>query len=312
MHLLYQILPGRLATVISNNTELVSRAYPKNEFFFVCKNCGKRGKYDVGHITINLESYSKDKRNDVTEYFQTVGYFRCKHCNSAGNRGITEDFRMGLKGALLGVHAGVEDTLVSVATNQLFDGSTHQYATDAEEQLLHKILSEPESSLLWNRLGNLYYKGGRPELAAVAFEHSISIDALQTESYYSLGMILQKIDSEKATEYYRKMLATACHYKEMEVNAFRQLIAVTILNLILMHSSSDNTFGSNEIFPSKEIYQELGIVLEEPHNPYGDLHGGEINLDELESFYPLAEVFMGDRRRDLPKDKRSGNRSRAK
>jgi hypothetical protein len=31
-------------------------------------------------------------------------------------------------------------------------------------------LESTEDSLLWNRLGNLYYKGGRADLAVIAFE----------------------------------------------------------------------------------------------------------------------------------------------
>lgn len=206
----------------------------------------------------------------------------------------------------------MEDPLVSVATYQLFDGSTHKYATDAEEHLLHKILVDSENSLLWNRLGNLYYKGARPELAAVAFEYSLLIDPLQTESYYSLGMILQRIDAEKATEYYQKMLATACHYKALEVNALRELIATTICNLIVLNPSTSDSFGQIVVLPTKETYQELGIALQEPYISDGDLVGGELDLDNLQSFYPLAELFMGDRRQELKKVKKRSHQSRTK
>ena len=62
------------------------------------------------------------------------------------------------------------------------------HATDAEEHLLTKIMESDKDAFLWNHLANLYFKGGRADLATAAFEHSLSIDPLQTESLYSLGL----------------------------------------------------------------------------------------------------------------------------
>ena len=60
-------LPGDLATLVAQNKDRVPRAFPKNEFVFVCKSCGKRGRYDVGHISINLVEFEKKKNRPIVE-----------------------------------------------------------------------------------------------------------------------------------------------------------------------------------------------------------------------------------------------------
>jgi hypothetical protein len=56
---------------------------------------------------------------------------------------------------------------------RLYDGSLPKWATDAEEAFLTKLMYNGSDGLLWDKLGNLYLRGGRPELAAAAFEKSI-------------------------------------------------------------------------------------------------------------------------------------------
>lgn len=300
-------LPGRLALLIAQNENQVPRAFPKNEFIFVCKHCGKRGRYDAGHISIKLEEFNKNKGKGIEWYTQTTGYFRCKQCNSAGKWGITQDYSMRLMAALLNLGVSMEDPLFSISENQLFDGSSHQYSSDAEEHLLNKILSDSENAFLWNRLANLYYKGARADLAAVVYEHSLSLDPLQTESYYSLGMIIEAIDPEKSVDYYHRMLASAANYTEMDASGLRELIAVSLLSLIHLTSSSA---GQISLDPGREIYEELAIEFPNPTGGQPTVFEGEVELDELETFYPLAELFMGDRRHELPKGKTAASRKK--
>lgn len=301
-------LPGKLAPLIAKNENQVPRAFPKNEFIFVCKHCRKRGKYDAGHISINLEEFDKNRGKGIEGFSQSIGYFRCKQCNSAGKWGITQDYQMRLMAALLNLSVSMEDDpLISISKNQLFDGSSHPYASDAEEHLLHKILSDPENAFLWNRLANLYYKGGRADLAAVAYEHSLLLDPLQTESNYSLGMIIEAIDPEKSADYYHRMLASSPYYTEMDAFSLRELIAVNLHSLIHLNSSSD---GQISIVPGREIYEELAVEFQNPTGDQQTFFEGELELDELETFYPLAELFMGNRRHELPKGKNAASRKK--
>ena len=74
--------------------------------------------------------------------------------------------------------------------NLLYDGSWHLFSSDAETYHFHKLESDPNNSFVWSRLGNLYHKGNRPELAASVFEHCVAIDPNQTEAHYTLGILL--------------------------------------------------------------------------------------------------------------------------
>lgn len=301
-------LPGRLAPLIAQKKQQVPRAFPKNEFTFVCKHCKKRGRYDAGHISINLEEFTNNKGKGIEEYTQTTGYFRCKQCNSAGKWGITQDYQMRLMAALLDLSVSMEeDPLISISENQLFDGSSHQYASGAEEHLLNKILSDRDNAFLWNRLANLYFKGGRADLAAATFEHSLTLDPLQTESYYSLGMIIEAIDPKKSVDYYHRMLASASYYTGMDASNLRELIAVSLLSLIHLTSTSD---GQVSIVPGKEIYEELDIEFQHPVEGHQTVFEGDVELDKLETFYPLAELFMGDRRHELSLRKTGASRKK--
>lgn len=207
--------------------------------------------------------------------------------------------------SLLNLSVSIEDPLISFSENQLYDGSSHQYVSGAEEHLLNKTLSESENVFLWNRLANLNYKGGRGDLAAVVYEHSLSLDPLQTESYYSLGMIIETIDPKKAIEYYHKMLASAPYYTEMDASSLRELIAISLHNVIRLTSPLD---GQNSVLPRREVYEELAIEF--PNLADGQQGEGIVELDDLETFYPLAELFMGDRWRELPKEKRTASRKK--
>ncbi|MBN6205685.1 hypothetical protein JYK21_04400 [Ralstonia pickettii] len=56
-----------------------------------CKSCGRKGKYDVGLMVINTD-LEKDNKEESNKKIQTTGYFRCKHCNDAGNWEMSADF----------------------------------------------------------------------------------------------------------------------------------------------------------------------------------------------------------------------------
>jgi predicted Zn-dependent protease len=92
----------------------------------------------------------------------------------------------------------------------LFGGSWHRYSTDSEEYLLNLLKKDPYDSFIWNRLGNLYRKGNRPELATCVFEHFIMIFPGQAESHLTLGDMLSQISYLKNAGYHlRQMLLSA-------------------------------------------------------------------------------------------------------
>lgn len=293
-------LPGRYVQVVCENNKSAPRAFPKNTQMLRCGNCKKKARYDVGHISINVNAFQKDKTKDLDKHIQSTGYFRCKTCNSAGNWELTPEYQMMILSALVTLTSGIEDELFSTAENQLFDGSSHRYSTDAEEHLLHKLPNHEEDAFLWNRLGNLYFKGGRADLAVAAFEHSLSIDPLQAESFYSLGMILEDIEPAVAANFYHKLLISASSYTKMDAKALRDLLSISIRNLVHLNSASN---GEISVIPLPEDYDELCIEVPNSKDSQLMILNGFIDTGDINTFYPLAELFMGKRRDELPKMK---------
>jgi tetratricopeptide (TPR) repeat protein len=202
--------------------------------------------------------------------------------------------------ALLTYNSPLAEDRFTFGKNMLFDGSNHKYATDAEEYILNKIIKSTEDAYLWNRLGNLYYKGGRADLAVSAFEYSLSIDPMQTESLFSLGMILSGIDPKEAANQYHKMLISAGKYSRMNGLNLRDLLSNGLRDLVYFHSISN---GELSIIPPMHLYEELQIEFLSSEESSLELIEGEVDSDDHESFYPIAEVFMGKQRKDLPRKK---------
>lgn len=75
--------------------------------------------------------------------------------------------------------------------------------------MLEKLQSEGQNAFLWNKLGNLYNRGNRTDLAVVAFEQSLYLDPSHAESHFSLGQIFEQIgEAEQAAYRFRQ---TLCH-----------------------------------------------------------------------------------------------------
>jgi len=82
---------------------------------------------------------------------------------------------------MLQLRAGIESNEIIFGRLESSDRLTFPLVTDLEEYYLKMLKQDPENAWIWNRLGNAYYKGGRADLAVVAFEESVKYDPRQTE-----------------------------------------------------------------------------------------------------------------------------------
>jgi tetratricopeptide (TPR) repeat protein len=292
-------IPGTLGKLVNKHKEKIERLFEENHFMITCRSCGRKGKYDVGLMVINADV---QKEENSADRIQTTGYFRCKHCNDAGNWELPADFYLASLGTTLGKLASFDTGEKSTfGKNLLYDGSWHLYSTDAEEYLLGKLRETPDSSFIWNRLGNLYHKGGRPELAASVFEHSLSIDPAQVESHYTLAGFLRQIkEYEKSAFHFKQMLLHASSYTEIPAKELREILSVGLQSLLWMSLKSD---GSISFLPSAGEAEAAG----KKHNFQGKSSTVDLEIipEELDSFYPIAEMYMGPLRKRLPKSLRT-------
>lgn len=286
-------LSSKYASQIRKNQDMVDDLLPVNHYMMKCESCGRKGQYNIGLLVVNVDAGKKDMD------FQMTGYFRCKHCNVAGNWEDSNDIYMLATTSLLAPEQ-MKDR-VNIGDYMLYDGSKHKYASDGEEHLLSKIREYPNDAFAWNRLGNLYHKGGRPELAVAAFEKSLSIDSKQVESHYTLGSMLSEIgDVISASYHFKQMSMQAAEYKDMHAEDLRGMLAN---GLLIAFSNSFHSQKEDLFLPKPDDFLASGKRSKE--EVASILNNLEIVEDDVTAFYPLAEMYMEDRQKEIPRDKRS-------
>lgn len=292
-------LPGKYVKTILKNKKSLSPIIEENNRMLICKSCGRKGKYDVGLLVLNVDK--KTKIENILDNIQMTGYFRCKHCNAAGNWELPTSLLMLSMVNALPLGNGTPKGS-AIGKSLLFDGSWHRYTTDAEEYLLNLLKENPEDSYIWNRLGNLYNRGNRPELAVSVFEHSIFMDSGQVESQFTLGDMLAQIsDLPNAGYHFRQMLLSAEAYKKMPAVKLREMLANGLYLLFLMY---DHTNGEVPFLPTLDEIIASGRK-EAPVN-FADIEL-EIFPNDINSFFPIAEMYMGTRAKEIPIRERTFN-----
>ncbi|MCL6446142.1 SEC-C domain-containing protein [Alicyclobacillus cycloheptanicus] len=289
------MLPGRYATKVARNKDKVSARHPVNKHMLICRKCGRKGQYDLGLVVVNpaLEkrgSHTGSARASagMADQMQCTGYFRCKHCNGAGDWELPTEFEFFLMSGLLMRLAQASDERMVFGTLEMFDGFQPRWATDGESHILLRMRTEGQSAFMWNRLGNLYLSGGRPELAVVAFEQSIRLDVAQLESHMSIGDILYQIgEPEDAARHFRQALVHARKYNKLDKAKLRDMLATALQYLLELHLDRPETIS---FLPTREEY---GDTIEMSGERVLELKEFSLDFGNRESFYPLAEVYMG-------------------
>lgn len=295
------LLPGKYPRHIYKYIKEINREFPENIFRLTCESCGKSGDYDLGTMVLSL--ISADDKN-MEDKLQAVGYFRCKHCNSAGDWQLSSRMRTVLAGkmasaSLQSVGDGSANKAI-IFGQALIDGEfAPRWGSDAEVYFLNKLCKERDA-YTWNRLGNIYYKGKRPELAACAYEQALLLDMGQVESHFSLGQILLDCDMlEAAAEHLRQAVAFSHQYNLMSAIDLRELIVGALSVLLAIYNQSDKKI---DVLPSPgELALASFTKSEIAATAKFDF---EIDTNRRESLYPLAEVYMGARREELPSEVR--------
>ncbi len=285
------MLPGKYVKAVAQNVHKVSRRHPKNKVWLICRRCRRKGRYDVGLVLIDsaAKSSNQNEASDLTasaEHIQCTGYFRCWHCDAADWE-LPAQFYLFILTHLITQHLLVHKRhpRVKVGLLSLFDGFVFQWATQGELHLLQQIQTKGQDAYIWNRLGNLYWAGGRPELAMAAFEKSLRLDSGQVESCFSVaGMLYDLGEIEEGEKYFQKALLHGRHYKRLEPEALKQVLTFSLVNLVAVHRRDPE----NIRFPANsplggEFPENATLVTKEL----------TLNPKKPETFYPLAEMYMG-------------------
>ena len=285
------MLPGRYVTKVARNKDLVAPRHPVNKHMLECGQCGRKGQYDLGFIAFSMPKHEQQSNGVLGSYgMQCTGFFRCKYCNAAGDWRLSSSFSVLRTAAAMAGTIGSSSENMGFATIRLFDGTEHKWATDAEAHFLRRIRSEEPNAYIWDRLGNLYLSGNRPDLAMAAFERAIELDDAQVESHYSIGDLLYQIhEPTAAAHHFRMALANARAYDKSDTATLRDMLAITLRNLMTMHLN-DPTIA---FVPTKEEY---GDNLDPRDDEQVQVQVFSLDLDVPESFYSLADLYMGTQR----------------
>ncbi len=292
-----EALPGKWAAYASEAHKRIVYLVPGHTETVTCRICHRPAQYDIGMVLVSRR-YSvrvKKTRSDLIlkDSFQCMGYFRCRYCNGADSWEFPDSFYTRLIHEMLAVRSGRgRPSWVSITTADLFDGYMYSFATDAEEHFFGLMASQGETAYLWNRLGNLYFKSRRADLAMAALEKSLSLDANLMESDFTLGMILIQSGAEEAgARYLRQALAKAARYERLNANDLRDLLAHALIELARVHVKSGKAIA---MLPSPEEWAEA-------RNSTTDAGGDSDShwvvaisgrSDDPTTFYPLAEKYL--------------------
>ncbi len=297
------MLPGKYPKLVYKHMKAVNREFPEAIFRLTCKQCGKSGDYDLGTLVLPVTAAKEEKNIDN---FQALGYFRCKHCNAAGEWDLSSRMRTMLAGKMAAAvttnSAKGEQSNEIIFGEALIDGGfAPQWGSDAENYLLKRLADNPLDAYLWNRLGNTYYRGKRPELAVLAHEQALVKDIRQVESQYSLGQILLECgELEKAAEHLRQAVAFSHQYQYLSAYNLRELIVGALTTLFAIYNQSDKKIDMlpkpNELAMADFAKSEIAATAKLDF---------EIDPGCKETLYPLAEVYLGTRRQELPPGERS-------
>ncbi|WP_371365133.1 hypothetical protein SRRS_00370 [Sporomusa rhizae] len=291
------MLPGTYSKIISKHMQVINDKFPKTITRLTCKRCGKNGDYDFGTLVIPASDAENAK---VEGNFQALGYFRCKHCNATGEWELSSRIKTMLAGkiAAAAMRSGVNSAQPEevIFGEALIDKDfSPRWGSDAEEYFLKKLAQSPEDSYLWNRLGNAYYIGKRPELAAFSHQQALTKYMGQVESHFSLGQLLLECgELEKAAEHFRQAVAFSHQYKKLPAYDLRELIVGALSKLFTIYTQSqakiDMLPNPNELemahFSKSEIAATTNLDF-------------DIDPNRRETLYPIAEVYLGERREEL-------------
>jgi len=297
------MLPGKYSKIVYKHIKEVNEEFPENIFRLTCGKCGKSGDYDLGTIVFSTDS--TDTGNGV-EKFQALGYFRCKHCNTAGEWVLSPRIQamiaMKMAAAAMINMAGADRTDGVIFGEAIIDSAfLPQWGSDAESYFLKKLTETPDNAYFWNRLGNSYYRGKRPDLAVFAHEQALANDIGQVESHYSIGKILIECgELEKASEHLRQAVAFSYQYKYLKAYDLREIIVGAIEILLTIYKRSSNKIN---ILPKPN--EQAMAHLTKSQIAATAMLDFEIEYDRRETLYPLAEVYLGDRRNELLPEERA-------
>ena len=297
------MLPGKYPKLVYKHIKTVNEEFPENIFRLTCEKCGKSGDYDFGTIVFSADS---TKAKIGTEQFQALGYFRCKHCNTAGEWELSSRVQTMLTAkmaaaaalSLTGAHRSDGVMFGEAIIDSVF---LPHWGSDAESYFLKKLTETPDNAYLWNRLGNTYYRGKRPELAVLAHEQALLNDIGQVESHYSIGKILIECgELEKASEHLRQAVAFSHQYKYLTAYDLREIVVGALEILLTISKQSDNKIN---MLPKPN--EQAIAHLTKSQIAATATFDFEIEYDRRETLYPLAEVYMGERRNELLPEERA-------
>jgi len=189
-----------------------------------CGKCSHVARYRTETVYVDPQLLKKTKQPE--DYVSFGSYFRCRKCKSAGPWVFTPDATMMVTAMMIGKMAGLNDDRLVLGSPRLYDGTRFRSAAQAEEHLLGVLEREPENALVWNRLGNTYYRCDLLPKASKAFAKALELDPDDIESHHSMGEILfEKGKYERAAEHMRQVLTLARdHHHEMVGVSLRDLV----------------------------------------------------------------------------------------
>ncbi|RSL30565.1 tetratricopeptide repeat protein [Salibacterium salarium] len=303
------LLLGSIAHEVAEKLNKMPRFFRRNRHLLTCNQCGKREKYNIGQPLLDYSIVDRSKlvtqEMTVMDKVQFPFYFRCVHCNAAGEWTWSDRLEKAVYLGALGSTENPDDPSIPLnGESRLFDDYKPKWAAQGEEHILKLIKQDQTNAFLWYTLGNLYYKSHRADLAAAVLKKAVELDPTHTEALYTLAQILDTVNLDASQYYFHNVLLTVSTYNDMDVHMLRDVAAHSIWELESMYRESE---GKLPVFPSAEAAEHINdsslheFLSRTEDEKMNFLNDSDINAKTLNSFYPLAELFLGQQKEKLSK-----------
>jgi len=221
-----------------------------------CKRCGLAATHEVGTILmVPPTSSDTPSRQDLESRLGFTGIARCAGCDATGPWGLS-DASVKTVVALARNHmSGGKGNRFVLARLRMFDGTLVRNGADGVRHLQDRILRDPGSAFLWDRLGNQYDSAEHPSEAICAWRRALELDPSFAPSLFSLGRLLMDGgDRVGAVDAWHRFLRCVRGFERLDRGTKRKFTRTVLEGLLEAHEGSGGSLrGLPESAPAAPV-----------------------------------------------------------
>jgi tetratricopeptide (TPR) repeat protein len=217
---------------------IVNQPEDSVELFLECRECGRKGRYRVGGVTLDPALVLRPS-NDPRSFDAAVGftgYFVCRQCGSYGPWNLTTHALLVVSAMLAAGHGKAP---FFMGQQQLYDGTVIRYAAEGVAILTARIAADPTNAFLHDRLGNLFEVCGLLDRAAIEWTKALELDPNLPTAMHSVAQVHVKANQPReAAALFHRLLDRLRTDSSIPLEDRRRLARSGLEYLVGIHNDS--------------------------------------------------------------------------